>query len=55
MPYMTWDQFKEAVDTQLKKIGATGKEEIVYIDVDRPYHETAISVDIGQNLMRITY
>lgn len=55
MSYMTWDQFKEAVDAELKKIGATGKEEIAYINVDRPCHVTGISVEIGNNLLRITY
>lgn len=47
MPQMTWNQFKEHVDTLLKEKGISPDEEIWYIDTHYPSAEQIGAEDGG--------
>ena len=48
---MTWNEFKNQMDSDLKKEGKTGDEEIWYIDITYPHaDEIVIGIDEGDGI-----
>lgn len=53
MATMTWKEFKEEVDRQLREMGVTEDVPVVYIDVRFPSDTNSIEVGVNGGFMAI--